>query len=210
MSWSAAGGVVVIALGMVLTPGPNMVHLASRSVAQGRRAGLVSLTGVAAGFLVYLVAAASGLSAAFAAVTTAFVVVKVAGACYLLHLAWGMLRPGGGSPFTPRELTPHSGPRLFLTGLTTNLLNPKIAVMYAALLPQFVTAGGGPAWQQLLQLGAVQLVVAVTVNGAVVLGAARTSCWLQSRPRAVRVQRLVAGSVLAVFAVDMAATSPPR
>ncbi|WP_432488874.1 LysE family translocator [Kineococcus sp. SYSU DK018] len=210
VSWSAAAGVVVVALGVVLTPGPNMVHLASRSIAQGRRAGLISLAGVTAGFVVYLVAASSGLSAAFAAVPAALDVVKVAGACYLLHLARGVLRPGGASAFTPRRLAPHSGQRLFLTGLTTNLLNPKIALMYAALLPQFVTAGAGPTWQQFLQLGAVQIVVAVTVNGAVVLGAAGISSWLQARPRALSVQRVVTGSVLAVFAVEMVATSAQR
>ncbi|MFD0485390.1 LysE family translocator [Kineococcus sp. GCM10028916] len=210
VSWSAAGGVVVIALGMVLTPGPNMVYLASRSIAQGRRAGLVSLMGVAAGFLVYLITASSGLSAVFAAVPAAFDVVKVVGACYLLYLAWRMLRLGGGSPFSPRELTPHSGKRLFFTGLTTNLLNPKIVLMYSALLPQFVTAGAGPVWQQFLQLGALQIAVAVTANGAIVLGAAGLSTWLQARPRAMRVQRVAAGSVLAVFAVKMVATSAPR
>lgn len=210
VSWAAAGGVAVIAVGMVLTPGPNMVYLASRSIAQGRRAGLISLTGVAAGFVIYLGAASSGLSAVFAAVPAAFDVIKVAGACYLLYLAWGMLRPGGASPFTPAQLAPHSGRRLFLTGLTTNLLNPKIALMYAALLPQFITVGAGPTWQQFLQLGAVQIIVAITVNGAIVLGAAGISRWLQARPRAMQVQRVVAGSVLAVFAVKMIATSTPR
>ncbi|WP_432535791.1 LysE family translocator [Kineococcus arenarius] len=210
VSWSAAAGVVVVALGMVLTPGPNMVHLVSRSIAQGRRAGLVSLTGVAAGFVLYLVAAASGLSVVLAAVPTALDVVEVAGACYLLHLAWGMLRPGGGSPFAPARLVPSSGRRLFLTGLATNLLNPKIALMYAALLPQFITAGAGSTWQQLLQLGAVQIVVAVTVNGAVVLGAAGISSWLQARPLAMQVRRVVAGSVLAVFAVELLAGAAPR
>lgn len=210
VSWTAAGGVVVVALGVVLTPGPNMVHLASRSIAQGRRAGLVSLAGVAAGFVVYLTAATAGLSAVFLAVPAAFDVVKVAGACYLLHLAWGMLRPGGGSPFAPQQLTPHSDRRLFLTGFATNLLNPKIALVYAALIPQFLRAGNGPTWQQFLQLGAVQIVVAVGVNGFIVLGAAGISRWLQARPRVLRWQRLTCGGVLAVFAGDVLATPGPR
>lgn len=171
VSWSTAGGVVVIALGMVLTPGPNMVHLASRSIPQGRRTGMVSLSGVAAGFVVHLAAAASGLSAVLAEAPAAFDVVKVVGAVNLLHLVRGMLSPGGGSPFGPRELVPHSGRRLFFTGLTTNLLNPKIALVYVALLPQFITTGVGPTWQQFLQLGVLQITVAVTVNGAIVMGA---------------------------------------
>ena len=210
VSSSAAAGVMVIALGMVLTPGPNMVYLASRSIGQGRRAGLVSLGGVALGFLVYLAAAAAGLSTLFAAVPLAYDVVKVAGAGYLLYLAWTMLRPGGRSPFDPRPLAVHSPRRLFAMGLTTNLLNPKIALMYAALLPQFVDLALGPAWHQLLQLGAVQIVVAITVNATIVLAAARLSRWLRTHPRAMSAQRLASGGVLAAFAVDMIATTGRR
>lgn len=140
---SAALGVLVIALGMVLTPGPNMIYLASRAISQGRRAGLVSLGGTAVGFLCYLVAATAGLSALFVAVPAAYTTVKIAGALYLAWLAWSMLRPGGRSPFEPRPLEPESDARLFGMGLLTNLLNPKIALMYAALLPQFVNPADG-------------------------------------------------------------------
>ena len=126
---SAALGVLLVALGMVLTPGPNMIYLASRAISQGRRAGLVSLTGTAVGFLCYLLAATAGLSALFAAVPAAYTAVKIAGALYLAWLAWGVLRPGGRSPFEARDLAPESDARLFGMGLLTNLLNPKIALM---------------------------------------------------------------------------------
>ena len=210
VAWPALAGVVVIALGMVLTPGPNMVYLASRSIAQGRRAGLISLGGVAAGFVLYLAATTAGLSTLFAAVPLAYDVVKVAGALYLLYLAATMLRPGGRSPFDPRPLAAHSDRRLFAMGLTTNLLNPKIALMYTALLPQFVDLDLGPAWRQLLQLGAVQIAVAITVNATIVAVAARLSRWLRTHPRAMRTQRVASGSVLAAFAIDMAATTGRR
>ena len=94
---AAVGGVALVELGMALTPGPNMIHLASRAITQGRRAGLVSLSGTAVGFVCYLLAAAAGLSALFAAVPVAFTVVKLAGAAYLGYLAWGMLKPAGRS-----------------------------------------------------------------------------------------------------------------
>lgn len=87
ISIGAATGVFVIALGMVLTPGPNMVYLASRSIAQGRRAGIISLAGVFVGFVCYLTAACIGLSSLFSSVPIAFVVVKVVGALYLAYLA---------------------------------------------------------------------------------------------------------------------------
>ncbi|MFD4949900.1 LysE family translocator, partial [Streptomyces sp. NPDC058409] len=81
-------GVMVVALGMVLTPGPNMVYLVSRSITQGRRAGIISLGGVALGFIVYLLAANLGLSVVFIAVPELYFAVKLAGAAYLAYLAW--------------------------------------------------------------------------------------------------------------------------
>src|SRR4051794_17184793 len=101
---AALFGIATVALGLVLTPGPNMIYLVSRSITQGRRAGLVSLLGVATGFLVYLAAATAGLTAAFAAVPELYAAVKLAGAGYLLYLAWQALRPGGHSPFAPKRL----------------------------------------------------------------------------------------------------------
>ncbi|MBN9799374.1 LysE family translocator [Pseudonocardia alni] len=206
---SAALGVVVIALGMVLTPGPNMVYLTSRAISQGRRAGLVSLAGTAVGFLCYLLAATAGLSALFVAVPAAYTAVRIAGGLYLAWLAWGMLRPGGRSPFEARDLAPERDRRLFGMGLLTNLLNPKIALMYAALLPQFVDPADGATGSQLLQLGAVQIAVAVTVNGLIVLTAASVSGFLAARPRAMTVQRWVAGTVLGGFAVRTALAPGP-
>ncbi len=206
---AAAGGIALIELGMVLTPGPNMVYLTSRAIGQGRRAGLVSLAGTGVGFLCYLLMAVAGLSVVFGAVPAAFTVLKLAGAAYLVYLAWGMIRPGGRGLFSPRELDPVSDRRLFGMGLLTNLLNPKIALMYAALLPQFVSPESGPVWLQLLQLGAVQIVIAVAVNGMIVLGAAKIAGFLFARPRVMLAQRWAAGTLLAGFAVKTALGKGP-
>lgn len=201
-------GVALIELGMALSPGPNMVHLASRSISQGRRAGFVSLAGVALGFVAYLVAAAAGLSALFVAVPEAFHVVKILGAAYLAWMAWQILRPSGASPFEPRELVPHSSARLFGTGLLTNLLNPKIALLYAALIPQFVDPALGAAWWQFLQLGIAQIAVGVAVNGLVVIVAAALAGYLARHPRVLRAQRLASGTLLGLFAARMAVSRP--
>ncbi|GGM22911.1 LysE family translocator [Promicromonospora citrea] len=208
VSWTALAAVALIELGMAVTPGPNMVHLASRSVSQGTRAGLIALGGTAVGFVAYLVAAAFGLAALFAAVPAAFLVVKVAGAVYLGYLAWQMLRPGGRSVFDPAAVPPVRPARLFGAGLVTNLLNPKIAVLYAALLPQFIDPAR-PVWAQFLVLGGVQIVVGVAVNGLVVLLAGRLARFLRGRPRAMRVQRVVSGSVLGALAVRLAVERQP-
>ncbi|MEU5723524.1 LysE family translocator [Micromonospora sp. NPDC047738] len=198
-------GIGLVALGLVLTPGPNMVYLVSRSVAQGRRAGLISLLGVAAGFLVYLVAAVAGIATVFVLVPPLYVAVKLAGAAYLLWLAWRTLRPGGRSAFTPTALPPDRPRRLFTMGLVTNLLNPKIAILYVSLLPQFIDPARGHVAVQSLLLGLTQISIALTVNGLIVLTAGTVSSFLTRRPAWERAQRYVMGSVLAGLAVRIAA-----
>ncbi len=201
---TAIVGVVVAALGLVLTPGPNMMYLVSRTVSQGRRAGLVSLAGVAAGFLCYLAAAAAGITAIFAVVPDLYLALKLAGAAYIGWLAWKTLRPGGVSAFAPRELPADRPRKLFGMGLLTNLLNPKIAIMYMALIPQFVVPAHGRIWLQSLCLGGVQIAVALTVNGLIVLGAGAIAAFLGERPLWLRAQRWVTGTMLGAIAVLLA------
>ena len=201
----AVMGIALVALGLVLTPGPNMVYLVSRSVTQGRRAGVVSLLGVAAGFLVYLAAAVAGIATVFVLVPPLYTAVKLAGAAYLLWLAWRTLRPGGTSAFTPTPLPPDRPRRLFTMGLVTNLLNPKIAILYVSLLPQFVDPARGHVAVQSLLLGLTQIVVALTVNALIVLSAGSVSAFLTRRPGWARLQRYVMGTVLAALAVRIAA-----
>jgi len=202
---AAVLGVAAAALAMVLTPGPNMMYLVSRTVAQGRRAGLVSLGGVAAGFAVYLAAATAGITAVFAVVPGLYLAVKLAGAAYLLWLAWNALRPGGVSVFAPADLPADPPRRLFTMGLVTNLLNPKIAVMYMALIPQFVRPGHSPIWLQSLCLGAVQITVALAVNAMIVVVAGGLVGFLTRRPLWLRTQRYVMGTMLAGVAAFLVA-----
>ncbi|MEV6567270.1 LysE family translocator [Streptomyces kronopolitis] len=197
-------GVVVVALGMVLTPGPNMIYLVSRSITQGRRAGIVSLGGVAVGFMIYLIAANLGLSVIFIAVPELYAAIKLAGAAYLLWLAWKALKPGGVSVFTPEDV-PHDSPRrLFMMGLMTNLLNPKIAVMYLSLIPQFVNPKSGHVLFQGLALGTIQIVVSIGVNFVIVLGAGAIAVFLTRRPSWLKAQRYMMGTVLGALAVTLA------
>lgn len=203
-------GLAAVALGMVLTPGPNMIYLVSRSISQGRTAGLISLAGVGVGFLIYLTAASLGLSALFAAVPGLYLGVRLAGAGYLAWLAWRALR-GGASVFERVELTPDSPRRLFTMGLLTNLLNPKAAVMYASLIPQFIDLRAGHLFAQGLALGSVQIAVSLTVNAVLVLAAGTVAAFLAGRPAWLRVQRCVTGTLLGLIAVRLATdTSRPQ
>ena len=193
-----------VALGMVLTPGPNMAYLVSRSICQGRTAGLISLAGVALGFVTYMLLAAFGITALVFAVPYAYDALRLAGAAYLGWLAWSALKPGGRSPFEVRDLPPDSPRRLFAMGLLTNLLNPKIAALYLSLLPQFVDASQGDVLGQTLLLGMAQIAISITVNALIVLAAGAVAAFLTGRPLWMAVQRWLMGTVLAVLAVRMA------
>jgi threonine/homoserine/homoserine lactone efflux protein len=202
-------GIALVALGLVLTPGPNMIYLVSRSITQGRRAGLVSLIGVGVGFIVYLILAAAGVAAVLTLVPALYLTVKLAGAGYLLWLAWNTVRPGGHSAFDPKPLPPDSPRKLFTMGLVTNLLNPKAAVLYLSLLPQFVDVHRGHIAEQSLTLGLIQIAVSLSVNLAIVVGAGGIATFLAKRPTWLRIQRYLMGTVLAGLAVRVA-TAPAK
>jgi len=194
----------LVALGMALTPGPNMIYLISRSICQGRAAGLISLGGVALGFVFYMLCAAFGITALLLAVPFAYDTLRFGGALYLLWLAWQAVKPGGRSPFQVRDL-PVDGPRkLFAMGFVTNLLNPKIAVLYLSLLPQFIDPQQGSVLAQSLTLGVVQIALSLTINSLVAVTAGSISLFLAQRPTWIVIQRWLKGTVLAGLAVRMA------
>ncbi len=192
-----------VALAMVLTPGPNMAYLISRTLCQGRAAGLMSLAGVATGFAVYVLLASFGLTAIFVAVPYAYDALRFAGAGYLAYLAWSALRPGGASPFQARELSPDPPWRLFAMGLLTNLLNPKIAMLYLSLFPQFLDPARGHVLAQSMVLGATQIAISVCVNSAIILAAGGIAVFLAQRPLWALVQRWLMGTVLGLLALRM-------
>ncbi|AWG28173.1 LysE family translocator [Burkholderia cenocepacia] len=197
----------LVSLGMVLTPGPNMIYLVSRSICQGRRAGLISLGGVALGFVFYMVCAAVGITALVMTVPYAYDALRFAGALYLAYLAWQALKPGGRSAFQVRQLPHDSRVRLFTMGFVTNLANPKIAVMYLSLLPQFIVPGHGSVLAQSLALGCVQIAVSVSVNALIACAAGSIAGFLAGRPLWAAVQRWLMGTVLAGLAVRIALES---
>jgi threonine/homoserine/homoserine lactone efflux protein len=200
-SWLAFA---LVALGMVLTPGPNMIYLVSRSICQGPLAGLVSLGGVALGFLVYMLSAALGITALLIAVPYAYDALRIAGALYLLALAWQAVRPGGRSPFQVRDLPRDSARRLFAMGFVTSLLNPKVAVLYLSLLPQFIDPKIGDVLGQSIALGLTQIAISVSVNAMIAVMAGSIAGFLAARPVWMSVQRWLMATVLAGLAVRMA------
>jgi threonine/homoserine/homoserine lactone efflux protein len=197
-------GFSLVALGMVITPGPNMMYLVSRSICQGRTAGLISLGGVASAFIVYMFASALGITALLLAVPFAYDVLRFAGAAYLLYMAWQALKPGGRSPFQVRELAQDSPRRLYAMGFVTNLLNPKAAMLYLSLLPQFIDPQQGSVLGQAITLGSVQIIISVTVNALIACAAGSIASFLGARPTWLRLQRWLMGTMLAGLALRMA------
>ena len=197
-------GFALVSFGMVLTPGPNMIYLISRSITQGPMAGIVSLGGVALGFVFYMLCAAFGITAFLFAVPYAYDTLRLAGAAYLLWLAWQAVKPNGRSPFQVRELKIDGPRKLFAMGFVTNLLNPKIAMLYLALLPQFIDPAQGSVLVQSLVLGSIQTLISISVNGMIALSAGSIALFLGTRPSWLLVQRYLMGTVLAGLAVKIA------
>ena len=199
LAWFALAALV-----LVLTPGPNMIYCVSRALCQGRSAGFVSLAGVMLGFVAHLLAAALGLTALLIAVPFAFDAIRLAGAAYLLWLAWQAVKPGGTAPFEARLLPADPPARLFSMGLVTNLLNPKVAMFYLSFFPQFLHPERGSVLLQSLSLGAIQIGVSGAVNAVLILCAAGLTAFLSRSEGWLRAQRYVMGGVLAALAVRIA------
>ena len=199
--WLFAFAVMLLAL----TPGPVWVYLLSRTLTQGRRAGYFSLLGVAAGVVVHVLLAALGISVVLLAIPFAFDAIKLAGAAYLLWLAINTLR-GGGLSFTPQPLDVVPDRVLVRQAMVAALLNPKVAVFYLSLFPQFVEPTAGPVFAQSLLLGLVHLAVSTLVDGLLVTVAGALATWFATRPLWLRMQRWLLGTAFGALAVWLAAT----
>ena len=192
------------ALVMVLSPGPNMLHLVSRSLCQGSRAATIALAGVGLGFVLHLLLAAYGLTAFLLAVPVAYSALKYLGAGYLVWLAWRACRRGGGSLFEPRTLGMEPPAKLFWMGFLTNALNPKIAVFYVSIFTQFLDPSRGSVLAQSLELGCTQIAISMIVNFLIIRSAGSLSGWFQGRPFWSRVQRWLMAGVFGGLAVKLA------
>ncbi|SHI60543.1 LysE family translocator [Aquimarina spongiae] len=192
------------ALLMVLSPGPNMIYLISRSLSQGKNAGIISLFGVMCGFLFHILMVSFGLTAIFFAVPYAFVVVKFLGVGYLLFLAYNSVRSKNKIFDADQTLKKDKPFKLFNIGLMTNVLNPKMAVFYLSFFPQFIKPEYGSILSQSFQLGIVQVIISFIVNLLIVLSAAKMASWFSKKPIWLRVQKWFMASVLTGLAVKMA------
>ena len=193
----------VACIALAATPGPNMLLLVSRTLAQGRRAGFVSLAGTSTGFALHALAAAVGLSALLAAVPLAYEIVRWAGALYLAWLAIATWRASGesASNATAQQAEPS---RLYRQGLITSVLNPKLAVFQLALFPQFVDPSYGSVLAQSLVLALTQLVIVIAGDSVCVFAATGVRRWFVARPGWGRWSKRALSGVFAALAARLA------
>jgi threonine/homoserine/homoserine lactone efflux protein len=202
--WTLLAPFLVAALALNLTPGADMTYVLARSVTQGRGAGVLSSLGIATGSVVHTAAAAVGLSAILLHSQTAFLVVKYAGAAYLLYLAFRALWDGrtaanGGGARPPAPLS-----RVYLDGVVINVMNPKVALFILAFLPQFVDPAKGHVAAQIVLLGTFFNIGGTAVNCAVAWAGSAASRRLKASTGFERALRWLSATVFAGLAVRLA------
>jgi threonine/homoserine/homoserine lactone efflux protein len=186
---------VSAALVLLLTPGPAVFYIVTRSVEQGRRAGLLSVLGILLGTLFHIAAAALGISALLLSSAMAFNTLRYLGAAYLVYLGVRMLV--GQSVPPERGTVPASTARQIVSqGVVINLLNPHTSVFFFAFLPQFVDPSKGGARSQILVLGIVFLAVAAMTDAAWAILTGSAGDWLKGSPRFTRIQRYITAGAL--------------
>ncbi|MFC6885810.1 MULTISPECIES: LysE family translocator [Actinomadura] len=192
----------------MITPGPDMLFILGCGMRGGPRAGLLATAGVATSEVVHVAVAAAGLAALFAAVPTAFAVVRIVGAAYLIYLGVQMIRHRKGVQDELDEQTGGMpGRRAYLNGLLTNLLNPKMVTFTIAFLPQFIDPRLGHVWLQFAILGAVLVVAEFIVDGLVGVLAGRIGGWLRRRKAARRRIDTATGGIFIGIGVRLAVES---
>jgi threonine/homoserine/homoserine lactone efflux protein len=204
---STLGLFALAALALLVIPGPSVLYIMTRSVEQGRKAGLVSVLGIHTGTLVHIAAAATGLSALLLTSATLFDIVKLAGAGYLIVL--GISRLVKRVQPTERTIERASLQRVFAQGFVVNVLNPKTALFFVAFFPQFVTEGRGPVAVQILVLGAVFVVLGMLSDSTYALVSGTLATRLRAGARARGPRRQWSGIVLVALGLVAATTRRP-
>jgi len=184
------------AIALLLTPGPAVLYIVTRSIDQGRLAGLVSVLGICTGTTVHVVAATLGLSALLVESALAFTVVKYAGAAYLIGLGVQTLLRRDAPPAAAASAQRTALGPIFAQGVVVNVLNPHTALFFFAFLPQFVDPARGHVPAQMLALGVLFVLLSMTTDSGWAIAAGTAGNWIRHHPRFTRGQRYVTGSAL--------------
>ncbi|WP_077211963.1 LysE family translocator [Bacillus dakarensis] len=194
------------ALILLVTPGPAVIYIITRSIDQGRAAGVVSALGISAGTLIHVIAAALGLSAILVSSVTAFTIVKYIGAIYLIYL--GIRELVNRTEVEEKNFEEHVNLKhIFIEGAVVNLLNPKLALFMFAFLPQFVKISNGPVAIQILLLGFILMLLGLCSDSFYALLSSRVRGWLKKHPLILLKQKRFIGTVYIVLGMFTAMQS---
>jgi threonine/homoserine/homoserine lactone efflux protein len=188
----------------MIAPGPDMLFILGCGMRGGPRVGLLATTGVATSEAVHIAVAAGGLTALFAAAPTAFTVVRIVGAAYLIYLGVQMIRQRGGVQSEAQADGGMSGRQAYLRGFVTNLLNPKMVTFTIAFLPQFINPQLGQVWLQFAILGTILIALEFVVDGTVGVLAGRVGGWLRRRHSARRRINVATGGIFIALGMRLA------
>lgn len=190
-----------------LTPGPDTMYILTRSISQGRRAGVMSALGIGSGLLIHTLLAAVGLSAILATSAWAFAVVKIAGAAYLIYLGLQALRKKVGTLGTP-DLSPVGSWRVYRQGVVSNTLNPKVAIFFLALLPQFVDPAAGLGPMPFVFLGAIFVIGGTLWSLGQAVCAASATQTIRRNPALLRWLDRLSGCVYIALGLNLLRSKP--
>jgi threonine/homoserine/homoserine lactone efflux protein len=191
---------------LALAPGPDNIFVLVQSSVHGRRTGLLITLGLCTGLLGHTFAVVIGVAAIFQASAVAFTVLKVAGAGYLLYLAWQAFRASAAAQAQPGAAVALDGWQLYRRGIIMNLTNPKVSIFFLAFLPQFADPARGSLAGQLVALGGLFIVAALIVFSGIAIAAASIGRWLQRSTRAQIIMNRVAGAIFTALALKLLVT----
>jgi threonine/homoserine/homoserine lactone efflux protein len=192
-----------------ITPGPDTLYIVARSTTQGFRGGAMAAMGIGTGTLVHILGAALGLSAVLAASATAFTVIKIAGAAYLLYVGLSLLAARKAPLGKAQAVKPAALRTVFVQGFLTNVLNPKVALFFLALLPQFVDPAAGPVAPQMLLLGLIVTLTAIPCDLAVAFASGKAARLVAGSGWLIRAQHALSGTILVGLGVFVALARRP-
>jgi threonine/homoserine/homoserine lactone efflux protein len=192
-----------VSLLLAFAPGPDNLFVLMQSALYGRKAGICVVLGLCTGLFVHTTAVAAGLAAIFAASKTAFIVLKFAGAFYLVYLAWQAFRAPTGAA-TSADTRARSLGRMYSRGIIMNLTNPKVVLFFLAFLPQFVRLENGNVGLQVIGFGLLFILATILAFGTITFFAAAIGAFLRKSGRTRRTLNWIAGTVFLGLAARLA------
>jgi len=191
---------------LALAPGPDNIFVLTQSALYGKASGLWVTLGLCTGLIVHTTAVALGVAVIFQTSTMAFFALKVAGACYLLYLAWQSFR-AAATQIDTKETKKLNMSKLYRRGIIMNVTNPKVSIFFLAFLPQFTDPGRGAITLQIVSLGFLFIMATVFIFGSVALLAGTLGDWLNRSNKVQMIMNRVAGCVFAGLAIKLITTS---